>query len=112
MTVKELLNKYDFYDYDKTGFESFAVFFPKDDFEKAKSFDIDYIDSIENHKELLERQLDLEVLYYKIMRADELEKTNTGKPYDVIAADTERDHYMSAQEAMEYGLIDNVITSR
>ena len=29
-----------------------------------------------------------------------------------IAADTERDHYMSAQEAMEYGLIDNVITSR
>lgn len=36
MTVKELLNKYDFYDYDKTGFESFAVFFPKDDFEKAK----------------------------------------------------------------------------
>ena len=37
---------------------------------------------------------------------------NTGKPYDVIEADTERDHYMSAQEAMEYGLIDNVITSR
>ena len=37
---------------------------------------------------------------------------NTGKPYDVIAADTERDHYMSAQEAMEYGLIDSVITSR
>ena len=29
-----------------------------------------------------------------------------------IQADTERDHYMSAQEAMEYGLIDNVITSR
>ena len=75
MTVKELLNKYDFYNYDKTGFESFAVFFPKDDFEKAKSFDIDYIDSIENHKELFEKQLDLEVLYYKIMRADELEKT-------------------------------------
>lgn len=29
MTVKELLNKYDFYDYDKTGFESFAVFFQR-----------------------------------------------------------------------------------
>ena len=28
-----------------------------------------------NHKELIEKQLDLEVLYYKIMRADELEKT-------------------------------------
>ena len=42
----------------------------------------------------------------------EILAANTGKPYDVIAADTERDHYMSAQEAMEYGLIDNVITSR
>ena len=43
---------------------------------------------------------------------NEILAANTGKPYDVIAADTERDHYMSAQEAMEYGLIDNVITSR
>ena len=31
---------------------------------------------------------------------------NTGKPLDVIAADTERDNYMTAQEAKEYGLID------
>ena len=45
-------------------------------------------------------------------RLNEILAANTGKPYDVIAADTERDHYMSAQEAMEYGLIDNVITSR
>ena len=37
---------------------------------------------------------------------------NTGKPYEVIAADTERDNYMSAQEAKEYGLIDGVITNR
>lgn len=37
---------------------------------------------------------------------------NTGKPYDVIAADTERDNYMSAEEAKEYGLIDGVITNR
>ena len=37
---------------------------------------------------------------------------NTGKPYDVIAADTERDNWMTAQEAMNYGLIDSVITSR
>ena len=37
---------------------------------------------------------------------------NTGKPYDVIAADTERDNYMSADEAKEYGLIDGVITNR
>ena len=31
---------------------------------------------------------------------------NTGKPLEVIAVDTERDNYMSAQEAVEYGLID------
>ncbi len=37
---------------------------------------------------------------------------NTGKSYEQIVADTERDNYMSAQEAMEYGLIDRVITSR
>ena len=45
-------------------------------------------------------------------KLNEILAANTGKPYDVIAADTERDHYMSAQEAMEYGLSDNVITSR
>ena len=45
-------------------------------------------------------------------KLNEILAANTGKPYDVIAADTERDHYMSAKEAMEYGLIDNVITSR
>ena len=45
-------------------------------------------------------------------KLNEILAANTGKPYDVIAADTDRDHYMSAQEAMEYGLIDNVITSR
>ncbi|MGN0467457.1 MAG: ATP-dependent Clp endopeptidase proteolytic subunit ClpP [Acutalibacteraceae bacterium] len=37
---------------------------------------------------------------------------NTGKPIDVIAADTERDNFMSAQEALEYGLIDKVLTKR
>jgi ATP-dependent Clp protease protease subunit len=54
--------------------------------------------------------------------ADNIQKTkhrlntilaeNTGKPYEVVAADTERDNYMSAEEAKEYGLIDGVITNR
>ena len=35
---------------------------------------------------------------------------NTGKPLDVIEADTERDNFMSADEAVAYGLIDSVIT--
>lgn len=37
---------------------------------------------------------------------------NCGQPYDVIAADTERDNWKSAEEAMQYGLIDKVITDR
>ena len=37
---------------------------------------------------------------------------NTGKPLKVIEKDTDRDNYMSAQEAMEYGLVDQVITKR
>ncbi|MBP3308222.1 MAG: ATP-dependent Clp endopeptidase proteolytic subunit ClpP [Clostridia bacterium] len=36
----------------------------------------------------------------------------TGKPLEVIERDTERDNYMSAQDAMEYGLIDKVITKK
>ncbi len=36
----------------------------------------------------------------------------TGKPLETIKQDTERDNFMSAQEAKEYGLIDDVITSR
>ena len=37
---------------------------------------------------------------------------NTGKPYETIAADTERDNSMSAEEACAYGLIDSVIAKR
>ena len=37
---------------------------------------------------------------------------NTGQPLEVIEVDTERDHYMSAEEAKEYGIIDAVITGR
>ena len=37
---------------------------------------------------------------------------NTGKPLDVIAADTDRDNWMTAEEACAYGLIDSVITNR
>ena len=36
---------------------------------------------------------------------------NTGKPLEVIERDTERDYYMSAEEAREYGLIDQIITN-
>jgi len=34
---------------------------------------------------------------------------NTGKPLEIVEKDTERDHFLSAEEALEYGLIDKVI---
>ncbi|MCI9352630.1 MAG: ATP-dependent Clp protease proteolytic subunit [Lawsonibacter sp.] len=37
---------------------------------------------------------------------------NTGKPIEVVTADCERDNFMIAQEAMEYGLVDKVIDKR
>jgi len=37
---------------------------------------------------------------------------NTGKPLEIIERDTDRDNYMSAEEAMAYGLVDKVIAKR
>ena len=45
-------------------------------------------------------------------KLNEMLAANTGKSYEEVARDTERDNYMTAEEAKEYGLIDSVITSR
>ena len=45
-------------------------------------------------------------------RMNEILAANTGKPIETIERDTERDNYMYAQEALEYGLIDKVMTNR
>ncbi len=45
-------------------------------------------------------------------RLNEILAENTGKSVEVIERDTERDNFMSAQEAMEYGLVDKVIAKR
>lgn len=45
-------------------------------------------------------------------RLNEILAANTGKSLEIIAKDTERDNYMTAQEAKEYGLVDKVIVSR
>ena len=37
---------------------------------------------------------------------------NTGRSEEEIARDTERDNFMSAEEALEYGLIDSILTRR
>ncbi|EHI55957.1 ATP-dependent Clp protease proteolytic subunit [Johnsonella ignava ATCC 51276] len=43
-------------------------------------------------------------------RLNEMLAANTGQPIEVIERDTERDYYMSAEEAMSYGIVDKVIT--
>ncbi len=45
-------------------------------------------------------------------KLNEILAQNTGQPYDVIARDTERDNFMTAQQALEYGIIDKVIERR
>ena len=45
-------------------------------------------------------------------RLNRILSENTGKPLDIVKADTERDNFMTAQEALEYGLIDKVIDKR
>ena len=45
-------------------------------------------------------------------KLNEILAANTGKPLEQIEIDTERDNYMSSEEAIAYGLIDNVITNR
>ena len=45
-------------------------------------------------------------------KLNKLLSDRTGQPIDVINRDTERDHYMTAQEALEYGLIDGIMEKR
>ncbi|MCI5848823.1 MAG: ATP-dependent Clp endopeptidase proteolytic subunit ClpP [Lachnospiraceae bacterium] len=45
-------------------------------------------------------------------RLNRILSENTGKPIEQVEIDTERDNYMTAEEAMEYGLIDSIITKR
>ena len=45
-------------------------------------------------------------------RLNQILSENTGQPIEVISADTDRDNFMSAEEAKAYGLIDEVIKSR
>jgi ATP-dependent Clp protease protease subunit len=52
-----------------------------------------------------------EILYHK-QRLNELLADHTGQPIDRIQEDTERDFFMSAEEAKDYGLIDQVIDRR
>ena len=56
---------------------------------------------------------DVQIIAEQIIKTkkklNEMLAANTGKPYDQVAIDTERDNWMTANEALEYGLIDKVI---
>ncbi|MBQ8413359.1 MAG: ATP-dependent Clp protease proteolytic subunit, partial [Lachnospiraceae bacterium] len=45
-------------------------------------------------------------------RLNKILSENTGKPYEVIEQDTERDNFLTAEQALEYGLIDHIYTNR
>ena len=45
-------------------------------------------------------------------RLNKILSEQTGQPLDVITRDTDRDNFMTAQQAMEYGLVDNVLDHR
>ena len=45
-------------------------------------------------------------------KLNKLLSDRTGQPIEKIEKDTERDHYMTAQEALEYGLIDGIMDKR
>ena len=59
---------------------------------------------------------ELEIVAREILRTkaelNQILAENTGRPLAQIAEDTERDHWLTAQEALEYGLIDKIFTTR
>ena len=59
-----------------------------------------------------DREIDVEHVLRIKRHLNELLAQNTGKPVEQVAADTERDHWLTAEEAKEYGLIDQVYYQR
>ncbi len=59
---------------------------------------------------------EIEIAAKQIVRTKErlnrILSENTGQSYEKVAEDTERDNWMSAEEALEYGLVDKIITNR
>lgn len=62
------------------------------------------------------QSVDVEIYAKRLIKTreklNEILSEKTGQPIDVIARDTDRDNFMSAEEALEYGLIDQIISSR
>ena len=56
---------------------------------------------------------EIQIVAEKILQTkkklNEILAANTGQPYEVICRDTERDHYLTAEEAVSYGLVDKIL---
>ena len=59
-----------------------------------------------------EIQIAAEHILHTKKRLNEMLAANTGQPFEKVAADTDRDNWMSAEEAKEYGLVDRVVVNR
>lgn len=61
------------------------------------------------------QQTEIEIAAEEILKArkmiNEILSENSGQPIDRVNSDTERDNYLTAQEAVDYGLIDSIMTS-
>ncbi|GAX08680.1 ATP-dependent Clp protease proteolytic subunit [Secundilactobacillus silagincola] len=61
------------------------------------------------------QQTEIEIAAEEILKArkmiNQILSDNSGQPIERVNADTERDHYLTAQEAVDYGLIDSIMTS-
>ena len=59
---------------------------------------------------------EIEIVAKQIVRTKErlnrILSENTGQPIEKVALDTERDNWMTAEEALEYGLVDKIISNR
>ncbi|GHU63809.1 ATP-dependent Clp protease proteolytic subunit [Clostridia bacterium] len=59
---------------------------------------------------------DIQIVADQILKTkkqlNEILATNTGQPLKVIEEDTERDYYMSAEEALKYGIVDKIMENR
>jgi ATP-dependent Clp protease protease subunit len=59
---------------------------------------------------------EIEIVAKQILRTKErlnrILSENCGQPIEKVAADTERDNWMSAEEALEYGIVDKIIADR
>jgi ATP-dependent Clp protease protease subunit len=61
------------------------------------------------------QQTEIEIAAQEILKTrkklNQILANNTGKPFENVQKDTERDHWLDAEESLAYGLVDKIMTS-